>query len=1087
MRLAVSLLGPFQVTLDGGALENFGYDKVRALLAYLCVESNQPLPREQVSALLWPEQSAAAASHSLSQALLKLRRALREPSSTPHFIKAQRGVLEFRMRADDYLDTRALGAELDACESHAHLSVEQCEACAARLERAVGLYRGDFLEGVLIGDSATFEEWVILRREQLRRRVLYALEQLTRYHVARGKYDDAEMFARRQLELEPYLEEAHRSLMQILARNGKRSAGLAQYEHCRRVLAQELGIEPSAETTALFEQLRAAGETRPHNLPLPLPALIGRAQELAQIAEMLANPECHLLNLVGPGGIGKTTLALTAAQSHLAVFLDGVFFVPLAALTEPAQLPATIANALSLDLRGESDVKTHLLEHLRAKTLLLVLDNFEHLLEQGDFLSELVRAAPHIKLLLTSREPLNLRVEWLLRVEGLGIPPPHATLDARRQAQAFRLFMERARRASAMFAPTDQEEFEIARICRTLWGSPLGIELAAGWTGTWSCAAIANEIEANLDFLATEARDVPARHHSLRAVLEHSWTHLNDDERARLRRLAIFRLPFSRRAAQAVTDATVYQLGALVSKSLLTLDAAERYALHPLLKQFLTEKLATRAVEQRELCARHVAYFAEWLAAWVERRAEMGEERAHAELRAQNEELRAALLWSAEQRAAGVMERMGVELYNFSSVAGQYDQGAQLFADSARALLAHAPLTREEERVLAKQYGFGGALAMLQGANPRAQENLEQSLTLARAVEDSKQIGFCVHALARIAFASGDVRRARALLTQSLELRLQLGDAIAANHSRYMLGNIALGAGRLADADAFFSEGLSWARAAGYAEGIELVIPLNGLGVVAYRRGDRTLARQQLEESLRLSRALGHLWSNADCLTDLARVAADQGEYARAEELIQESLSFYETIGKRADAAHALRARGWLAECQGQFGDAQHWYAESHARMEQARQTMSAPLALVDLGRILARRGEPQNARALLQRARAFFTEIEYAHGIVIAQTGLGIAARVEGDLHAAQNFFENALGHAHEEIYEGIKTSFELASVLVALQEEAQAFKFFSEIIAHPATPHHHYAQALTARTQLVDNSTNQNYFISRQRIDSA
>lgn len=1057
MSLSLSLLGTFQVILDDEVVTDFGYDKVRALLAYLAVEPDHPLPREQIAALLWQEQSPEAALHSTSQALLKLRRALRDPAAVSARVRAERGTIHLVRHDGDTLDTRALDELLDACAGHGHIELIHCQDCIVRLERAVALYRGEFLQGVLIGDSAAFEEWVTIQREHYRQRVVTALDILTRHSAGRGKYDEAERYARRQIDLEPYLEEAHRALMDSLARSGKRSAALKQYETCRRVLAQELGIEPSAETNALYERLRRAGEERPHNLPLPLPVLIGREQERAQIAERLANPECRLLSLVGPGGIGKTALALDAAQAHLAAFWDGVYFVALAPLTDATQVPGAIAHALVLSLRGESDAPTQVLAHLRAKTMLLILDNFEQLLDATAFLIQLAREAPHVTLLVTSRERLNLRAEWILRIGGLDFPSAVMPSRALRDYQAVHLYLARAQRVAASFVPNEQDEKQIARVCQMLWGSPLGIELAAGWMGERSCREIADEIAENLDFLETSQGDVPERHHSLRAVLEQSWRHLSQAERRVLPRLAVFRLPFQRAAAGRVTGVTALELDGLVNKSWIALGADGWYDLHPLVKQFLTEKLVL-AGELDALREQHAMYFGEWAAARSPHRKPRGELTTFQDMRRANEELSAALLWAAEQRDVRVFLLVANDYYDFLAVVGQYEQGIRLFGQIAHLWEQHPELTIDEERLLAQQYGFRGSLELLLGADESAAKNLETSLNLAYKTEDTKQVAFATHALARMAFGRAEVERARALEEQHLQLRLEIKDFTNAQYARFMLGNIALETGRLADAEAMYTQGLEGIRATGRTDGLGFAFPLNGLGVVAFRRGNPALAREYLEASLRYSRALGHAWSNAECLQDLARLTADEGAYERAAELVDESLGFYEAIGKRGDAAHALRVRGWLAECQNDLVEAKRWYWASRERFEEVRRQVSAPLPLTDLGRVLARMGDTGRSRTYLERALTFFEQVGYPYGLVIAETGLGIAARAEGEPVEAQSHFENALLYASEsdERYEGIKTLYELASLLHAQHEDEKAMQMFDQVAHHPATPRH-------------------------------
>ncbi len=277
---------------------------MRALLAYLAVEAAHSHYRESLAALLWSDQSPDTARHSLRQALSTLRRTIGDQRVTPAFLRIDRGRIGVNLNASIWLDVEAVQSHLEESYTHPHADIESCHPRIRHLEEAVALYRGDFLEGLIVGDGVEFEDWVLIRREQLRAQILTALHHITRHYLHRGKYAYAQRYALRQVEIEPYREEAHRELMRTLARSGQRSAALAQYETCRRIMAEELGVEPDPKTQALYERIRSAGETCPHNLPPQLTPLIGRERELQQIAERLADPDCRLLTLTGPGGSG---------------------------------------------------------------------------------------------------------------------------------------------------------------------------------------------------------------------------------------------------------------------------------------------------------------------------------------------------------------------------------------------------------------------------------------------------------------------------------------------------------------------------------------------------------------------------------------------------------------------------------------------------------------------------------------------------------------------------------------------------------------------------------------------------------------
>jgi DNA-binding SARP family transcriptional activator len=255
-RLSLSLLGSFHVGLDGAAVTTFESEKVRALLAYLAIEANQPHRREALVGLLWPDSSEQAARRNLSQALFNLRQAIDDAHATPPYLLISRDAIQFNTASDHTLDVATFTTQLDACDAHPHQRLNTCTSCTHRLQQAIAVYRGDFLQHFFIADSAAFEEWALLRREALHRRVLDALAHLADSCEQRGEYQAAHRYASRQLELDPWREEAHRQLMRVLALNGERSAALAQYEICRRTLAAELGVEPAAETTLLHRQIQ---------------------------------------------------------------------------------------------------------------------------------------------------------------------------------------------------------------------------------------------------------------------------------------------------------------------------------------------------------------------------------------------------------------------------------------------------------------------------------------------------------------------------------------------------------------------------------------------------------------------------------------------------------------------------------------------------------------------------------------------------------------------------------------------------------------------------------------------------------------
>lgn len=581
IELEIDMLGTFEARVNGMPITEFHSNKVRALLAYLAVESDRSHERELLAELLWPDERADKSLTNLRQTLHRLGQALEQrpalagalsesETATP-LLQSTRQALRINSTVALTLDTRAFVDLLDTVAAHRHRRLIACPECIGRLRQAIRLYRGNFLAGFSIGGALPFEEWQLLWRERLRERCVWALAALAKHHEQRGEYATAAEYLRRLLELEPWHEEAHRRLIAAFAYDGQRGLALAQYERCRRALAKEIGATPTPDTESLIARVRTGRLSAP---PVPLfavPAMatpiIGHQGELETIAARLAGLDCRMLTLIGPGGIGKTRLAVEAAAAARGAFADGIIFVDLSTVSAAERLADTLVEQLGLPAAQPSPAATHALcAYLCTRELLIVLDNFEHLLDGTGLLAELLAAAPDLRLLVTSREPLHLAAEWVVRVEGLELPAEEPRIQQRahgdnrqsttcNQAEdypALQLFIQTTRQADAAFAPDADTWHDIVRICRAVAGSPLAIIMAADLSQHRPIAAILLAIEYNLDTLATTRRDSLERHCSIRALFASAWQLLSPLERRVLSHCSVFKASFSCKAAAAV-------------------------------------------------------------------------------------------------------------------------------------------------------------------------------------------------------------------------------------------------------------------------------------------------------------------------------------------------------------------------------------------------------------------------------------------------------------------------------------------------------------------------------------------------------
>ena len=629
--LKIRLFGTFQVTLDGELLRTFDSDKTRALLAYLAVESDESHRREKLAGLLWPEMPEKRARASLSQALYNLRTLLGDHHAVVPFLEVSNSTIQFKKVRTTWLDSAAFTKLLEAVAHHNHPAFGSCNSCVEGLHQAVGLYRGEFLAGFYLEGVQAFQEWCSVNQERFQRQTIKALKQLAKAYEERNQISRALECAHWLVELDPYAEAPQRQLMGLLNADGQHTAALCQYESHRRTLMEELGVEPASETTTLYEHIRAA-QTEPTysqrlcvNLPEYLTVFIGREKELESLDELLQKPDIRLITIVGPGGVGKTRLAIACAQRQLAYtlneegchpFPDGTCFVSLAGIDSADQITTEIAKSLNLSvpqtgMAGQLGVghEQRLFNFLLGKRMLLILDNFEQLLEGTQAVKKLIQIAPDICILITSRQRLHLQGEQLFPIGGLTYPRLEALEDPHNYT-AIQLFMNSARRLQENFELDRENLRHLAKICKILDGLPLGMELVASWAELLSLKEIETEIERNIGFLESDWLDLPERHRSLLAVCDTTWRLMRPSEQDLFARLSVFRGGFTRAAAQQVAAASTRDLQVLQRKSLLDYDQGNRrYRIHPYLRQYGYQRLSTNPEDEYQARDAHSAFF----------------------------------------------------------------------------------------------------------------------------------------------------------------------------------------------------------------------------------------------------------------------------------------------------------------------------------------------------------------------------------------------------------------------------------------------------------------------------------------------
>jgi predicted ATPase/DNA-binding SARP family transcriptional activator len=929
--ITIALFGPIQIHRQHGSSVTLAYDKVRALLAYLVVESDRPHRRETLAELLWPDRDERSARHSLSQALFSLRQSLGDQSADAPLLGLTRDSVYVDTSSRHELDVTTFSTLLEEVDGHdcqhaphpgtarSATHPHPCRACARKLQQALALYRGAFLEQIAVSDSVMFDDWLRVTREHYQQRAIELLERAIAYSEWRGDRAQALAQIERLIALDPWREDAYRRGMRLLSADGQRTAALDLYARCRTVLASQLDIVPEQETTALYEAIRAghivarsstSATPRAGNLPTYPEPFIGRERELRELGALLDDDGSRLITLVGPGGIGKTRLAVQAATNASATFAHGCWFVSLAGLSDHRHVPQAIAEATGTSLDGRAAADEQLLWALRDREMLLVLDNAEHLLEIAGFLLRILEQAPHVHLLVTSRERLQVRAEWVVTLDGLSLPQDShpASLAASTAAQ---LFQVSAMRAAPGYHLQPDDRAAIVDICHLLEGLPLGIELAASWMPLLHCQEIAAEIRAGLDFLATSMRDVPERHRSLRAVFQQSWQRLTPPERRAFRRLSVFHGGFGRAAAETITGTALPILSRLATQSLVRHDGNGRYALHELLRQFAAEHLAHAPAEAFALRDSHCTWYMAFLAQRETRLRGAEQTRALAEISAEYANIRVAWQWAVEHQRLDAIASAIHTFWLYSEIRGHFHE-FHAFITTLEALIEQLDAsaiqnpTRSPEHavVLGRALNFTGAAFIRLGGPERWRERINRALELFAALDAARDMGLAYNFRAIIALAAGDDEGAERDLRASIACFETARDTWGTGYSRNDLGATLLQRGRTEEARQLAEESLRSFREIGDRRG--MAYALHNLGVIALMHAQLDAARDYHAEALTLRREIDYRWGIATSHIELGVVATRRGAFSEARSHLVEGLQVAVEARLQPAVLHAL-------------------------------------------------------------------------------------------------------------------------------------------------------------------------------------
>jgi len=657
-------------------------------------------------------------------------------------------------------------------------------------------------------------------------------------------------------------------------------------------------------------------------------SFIGREKEYSDIQQLLAQPGCRLLTLVGPGGIGKTRLALQLEALLRDKFARGSFVAYLQPLRSAEFFVSAVADALGISLIGQEPPLVQLAHYLSDKEALIILDNFEHLLDAADQLAILLPSTPQIKYLITSREALNLQEEWLYSVSGLAFPASSDSYLIGQNDDAVQLFNERARRVYPDFAP-DTEVGAVIQICRLVGGMPLALELAAAWRKTLNCAEIANEIEGGLAFLTTRLRNVSERHHSIQTVFDQTWQRLDEREQAVFKRLSVFRGGFYRDAAVAVTGASLLILSTLVDKSLLSLDGSGRYQIHELLRQYAAEQLEKSADNVSQTQADHANFYIQFL---HQRRGDVagGRQReALLEIRADLDNIRVAWLWAVAQGDADALQKGSQSLGLYYQYLGGYLEGMTLFSQATEVLQAQ-PQTVAADYALLGTRMYEGWYHLRFGRQEGTEACMAHSQAIYHRLNIPPLSGYLTDPNAPLSFVAltrGDYATAVRYAEQVRDVAEAEQHSINRQFAYHLLSEAHVGLGAYETAQNFAQR--AYAQSLMTGDRWFRAYILNNMGQIAVALGDNRMGKNHFQSSYEIRRDFADPEGMALALVNLGNLSFQERDLAEAEDQFQRSRTIYQDINDKGGLAAANWGLGMVTCEQGDFARTQGYFREA--------------------------------------------------------------------------------------------------------------------------------------------------------------
>ncbi len=913
--LSISMFGSMSIAIDGVGVPPPRNRKYLWLLALLVLRNGRALDRSQAAGLMWPNSMEEQALYNLRRALSDLRTTLgaaadRLTSPTPRTIA-------FQAQPQDHIDV---------CKFTELLSVSKDTEGVEALNGVISLYTGPLLHGC-------DELWVNVERDSFEQSYVGALELLASRCRLAANFDDAASALSRAISIDPLRESLYRELMECHRDRGDFSAAIMVYRDLRLYLRNEINCDPSGETQALYNVIKKAGASptgsakpekvssvgsKKTNLPQPLTRLIGRATEIKEISQLIRDN--RLVTLLGPGGIGKTRLAIEATRAILGEFEHGACFVDLASVSENEGVPAFIVAALSISEKGTGSAQELVVQYLRPNNTILVLDNCEHVMDACVAIAQAItQACPEVHIIATSREALSITGEKRVPVPSLAAPnfdtiAPPPNLANLLDYDAIELFVERGRDQHPGFKLTSENAAAVCAICTALDGLPLALELAAARLNLLSPDQIAVRLKDRFKLLTTGSRAASTRQQTLMGLIDWSHDLLNDGEKRLFYRLAIFSGGWELADAAGICSddnddiETLNLLTSLLEKSLVQ-DSGEtagvrRYRMLETIREYAAVKLR-QAGEFDSISSKHATYYLR--IAEVENAAfdAARREQAIESLRAHDDNMRAALQWCFAHPPDNVLA------LNFVAELGRYWYAVNRYQEGLKAIRQAIEIVRDADPVLIdRATNVAGSFCWVLGDFDEAKRYWQANLEYRIAIEDHAASGISYQNLGLVAMHQGQYTQARSLLEAGIKLIRQYG---ARSQVALPLSNLAIIVKDLGEYDyahELLNESLQLLVEAGNIRGQASALVMKGN--LERRQGRPEEALATMYEALRAHREIGELQGSAIALNNIGEMLYAKRDFKAATEAYNEAISIAREVGDRRQTCTTLFNLGLL-------------------------------------------------------------------------------------------------------------------------------------------------------------------------------